>query len=67
MTMFAKETILVQGAMDIETEYLIKSLSNPVKEQVASWTFWKGEIGDKIVVVSRTEIGITKTLQQQLH
>lgn len=56
---FAKETILVQGAMDIETEYLIKSLSNPVKEQVASWTFWKGEIGDKIVVVSRTEIGIT--------
>ena len=58
-SLFAKEIILVQGAMDIETEYLIKSLSNPVKEQVASWTFWKGEIGDKIVVVSRTEIGIT--------
>ena len=58
-SLFAKEIILVQGVMDIETEYLIKSLSNPVKEQVASWTFWKGEIGDKIVVVSRTEIGIT--------
>lgn len=58
-SLFAKEIILVQGAMDIETEYLIKSLSNPVKEQVASWTFWKGEIGDKTVVVSRTEIGIT--------
>ena len=58
-SLFAKETILVQGAMDIETEYLIKSLSNPVKEQVASWSFWKGEIGDKTVVVSRTEIGIT--------
>lgn len=58
-SLFAKETILVQGAMDIETEYLIKSLSNPLKEQVASWTFWKGEIGDKTVVVSRTEIGIT--------
>ena len=42
-SLFAKEIILVQGAMDIETEYLIKSLSNPVKEQVASWTFWKGK------------------------
>lgn len=58
-SLFAKETILVQGAMDIETEYLIKALSNPVKEQIASWTFWKGEIGNKTVIVSRTEIGIT--------
>ena len=59
-SLFAKETILVQGAMDIETEYLIKALSNPVKEQIASWTFWKGEIGNKTVIVSRTEIGIIK-------
>lgn len=58
-SIFAKETILVQGAMDIETEHLIKSLSNPTKEQVGSWTFWKGEIANKTVVVSRTEIGIT--------
>lgn len=58
-SLFAKETILIQGAMDIETEYLIKALSNPVKEQIASWTFWKGEIGNKTVIVSRTEIGIT--------
>lgn len=58
-SLFAKETILVQGAMDIETEYLIKALSNPVKKQIASWTFWKGEIGNKTVIVSRTEIGIT--------
>ena len=58
-SLFAKETILVQGAMDIETEYLIKALSNPVKEQIASWTFWKGEIGNKTVIISRTEIGIT--------
>ena len=50
-SLFAKETILVQGAMDIETEYLIKALSNPVKEQIASWTFWKGEIGNKTVIV----------------
>lgn len=58
-SLFARETILVQGAMDIETEYLIKALSNPVKEQIASWTFWKGEIGNKTIIVSRTEIGIT--------
>lgn len=56
---FSKETILVQGAMDMEIDYLVKNLSNPVKEQIASWTFWKGKMGDNTVIVSRTEIGLT--------
>lgn len=56
---FGKEIILVQGAMDMEVDYLVGKLSNPKEERVASWTFWKGNIGDKEVIVSRTEVGIT--------
>lgn len=56
---FAKEVILVQGAMDMEVDYLIEQLKKPVKQQVGAWTFWKGKIGNKVVVVSRTEVGLT--------
>lgn len=56
---FAKDTILVQGAMDIEVDYLVKSLTDAKKEQIGAWTFWKGKIGEKDVVVSQTEVGIT--------
>lgn len=56
---FAKDVVLVQGAMDMEVDYLVEQLKDPVKEQVAAWTFWKGSMGDKTVVVSRTEVGLT--------
>ncbi|MGL5049306.1 MAG: 5'-methylthioadenosine/S-adenosylhomocysteine nucleosidase [Cetobacterium sp.] len=55
---FSKETILVQGAMDMEVDYLIKSLNNPTKNHIGSWTFWKGNIGVHDVIVSRTEVGL---------
>ncbi|WP_426709528.1 5'-methylthioadenosine/S-adenosylhomocysteine nucleosidase [Cetobacterium sp. SF1] len=55
---FAKEKILVQGAMDMEVDYLVKSLKNPTKEHIGSWTFWKGDIGNHEVIVSRTEVGL---------
>ncbi|WP_410207709.1 5'-methylthioadenosine/S-adenosylhomocysteine nucleosidase [Fusobacterium sp.] len=55
---FTKDTILVQGAMDIEVDTLVQALEKPQKEQVGAWTFWKGKIGDKDVIVSRTEVGI---------
>ncbi|AVQ21614.1 5'-methylthioadenosine/S-adenosylhomocysteine nucleosidase [Fusobacterium necrophorum] len=56
---FAKETILVQGAMDMEIEHLVNALEGKTKEQFGSWTFWKGNIGKNTVIVSRTEIGLT--------
>lgn len=55
---FSKEKILVQGAMDIEVDYLIKSLKNPTKKHIGSWTFWKGNIKNHDVIVSRTEVGL---------
>lgn len=50
--------ILIQGAMDLETQQLITALEEPQKKTVGSWTFWQGKIQDYPVVISRTEIGI---------
>lgn len=50
--------ILVQGAMDIETDRLVAALDKKQEITVGSWTFWLGEINDYPVIVSRTEIGL---------
>lgn len=50
--------ILVQGAMDIETNRLAGELNNRREITVGSWTFWQGEIDGYPVIVSRTEIGL---------
>lgn len=58
-TSFAQRApILVQGAMDIETDILISALTHPRKQTIGSWTFWSGEINRYPVVVSRTEVGL---------
>ncbi|MDG6881573.1 5'-methylthioadenosine/S-adenosylhomocysteine nucleosidase [Phocoenobacter uteri] len=58
---FSNETILVQGAMDMEVDYMISQLQNANKEHIGSWTFWKGKMGDNNVIISRTEIGLTNS------
>jgi adenosylhomocysteine nucleosidase len=47
----------VQGALDWELQPLLAALSDKQQIQLAAWTFWRGRIGDKRVVVSRTEVG----------
>jgi adenosylhomocysteine nucleosidase len=49
--------VLVQGAMDSELLPLLVALEGKEEIQLAAWTFWRGKIGSKTVVVSRTEIG----------
>src|SRR5262245_44822210 len=49
--------IVVQGALDSELQPLLAALEAKEQIQIAAWTFWKGKIGDKRVVVSRTEVG----------
>jgi len=51
--------VLVQGAMDVETQPLLDALEGAERIQIAAWTFWKGRIGPQCVVVSRTEVGPT--------
>jgi adenosylhomocysteine nucleosidase len=49
--------VLVQGALDVELQPLIKALEGRKVVQLDAWTFWTGRIGKKNVVVSRTEVG----------
>jgi adenosylhomocysteine nucleosidase len=49
--------IVIQGAIDAEVDPLIGSLSGARRIQIAAWTFWRGRIGTRDVVVSRTEVG----------
>lgn len=49
--------VLVQGALDVELQPLIKALEGRKVVQLDAWTFWTGRIGNKRVVVSRTEVG----------
>lgn len=49
--------IVVQGALDWELQPLMHSLQEKREIQIASWTFWRGKIGNKSVVISRTEMG----------
>lgn len=50
--------ILVQGAMDMETDRLVAALDNKQEVTIGSWTFWRGDIDNYPVIVSRTEIGL---------
>jgi adenosylhomocysteine nucleosidase len=49
--------IVIQGAVDAEVMPLVAALEGATRVQIAAWTFWRGRIGDKDVVVSRTEVG----------
>jgi adenosylhomocysteine nucleosidase len=49
--------IVVQGAVDAELQPLLAALAGRQEIQVAAWTFWRGRIAGKTIVVSRTEVG----------
>ena len=49
--------IVVQGALDSELQPLLAALTDKREIQLAAWTFWQGRIGNRRVVVSRTEVG----------
>src|SRR5512139_1485047 len=49
--------IVVQGAVDTELQPLLAALQGREEIQIAAWTFWRGRIAGKTVVVSRTEVG----------
>lgn len=49
--------VVVQGAVDSELQPLVAALEGREEIQIAAWTFWRGRIGQRSVVVSRTEVG----------
>lgn len=49
--------ILIQGALDSELQPLLKALEGREMIQIAAWTFWRGKLGNRRVIISRTEVG----------
>jgi adenosylhomocysteine nucleosidase len=49
--------VVIQGAVDAEVAPLVASLADATRIQIAAWTFWRGRLGGKRVVISRTEVG----------
>jgi adenosylhomocysteine nucleosidase len=49
--------VVVQGAVNSEMAPLVESLAGATRIQIGAWTFWRGRLGDKSVVISRTEVG----------
>lgn len=49
--------ILIQGAMEVETDWLVSRMEEPVLFQRGGFPFWAGRIGELELAVSQTGIG----------
>lgn len=49
--------ILIQGAMDIEIEYLVSKLENKKEKIMAGYEFYEGNINEIKLVISKTLVG----------
>ena len=50
--------ILIQGAMDVETDRMAERLEDRREETMAGFRFWQGRYAGLDLVVSRTEVGM---------
>ena len=55
----ARDPIVIQGAMPVETQELVAALANQAEQRVQGWTFWTGTLDGYPVVVSKTQKGMT--------
>ncbi|MDX2041107.1 MAG: 5'-methylthioadenosine/S-adenosylhomocysteine nucleosidase [Acidobacteriota bacterium] len=53
--------VVVQGAMPIEVELLVKRLESVSEEKVGGWMFWRGTVNGYPVVISKTLKGMSNT------
>lgn len=53
-----KRPLLIQGAMDVETEIMMAALENPEEITLGVWKYTKGTLNGYPVVISRTRIGM---------
>ncbi len=51
------KTILIQGALDIETQYLINALNNKEYKNIVGYEFYKGTINNINIIISKTLVG----------
>lgn len=53
--------ILIQGAMQVETDIFIENLKETEKTILNGYEFYKGKINDVPVVISRTKVGMVNS------
>ena len=53
------ELLLLQGAMGIELDVYIESLTEVEELEFNGFLFWKGRLAGKSVVISKTEMGVS--------
>lgn len=51
------KTILIQGALDIEIEYLMARLQNKERRIIVGYEFYIGKINNLQIIISKTLIG----------
>jgi adenosylhomocysteine nucleosidase len=56
--MESNKPIIIQGAMSVEIEYLIQQLENREELDINGYQFYKGQIENYPVIISKTEIGV---------
>lgn len=54
-----RRPLLIQGAMDVETEIMMAVLENKEDVTLGAWKYTKGTLDGYPVVISRTRIGMT--------
>lgn len=55
----ARDPLVLQGAMPLETDTLVAALTSAQEQQVQGFTFWSGTLDGYPVVVSKTQKGMT--------
>lgn len=53
-----EKKILIQGAKEIEVEYLLANLTEKQESNIAGYEFYEGMLGDRKVVIAKTKIGV---------
>ena len=56
-----KNIVLIQGALDIEINYLLSKMNNKVKKEISGFEFYLGNINDVNVVISKTLVGVVNS------
>ncbi|VVS91547.1 5'-methylthioadenosine/S-adenosylhomocysteine nucleosidase [Desulfoluna spongiiphila] len=51
--------IVIQGAMDVETQFMISKLADVEELTMGGWRFFKGTLEGYPVVIAKTEVGMT--------
>ena len=55
----APAPILIQGALPIETSYMVSQLEHVVEEKFGGWSFWKGDYQGYPMIISKTRMGMS--------